>query len=144
MTEQKTVEQRCETKDQQPSRPVANKGRKRLRFALPSAENKTPNELAWEALASSAPVSTRKEDDSPNEEGSYEANVVECTPCHDGSEHQQVDVEDALTGPTNDHEGEPREDSASEIEATENMSLEESDDVEDGEEQQVLADHEHR
>lgn len=144
VTEQNTVEQRCEVKDQQPSRPISNKDRKRLRFALPSAEKKTPNELAWEALTSSAPVLTRQDDDPPNEGGPHEARVVECTPGHEASEHQQLDVEDALKGPTKGREDKPREDAASETGATENMSLEESDDVEDGEEQQLLADHHHR
>ncbi|KAG6366862.1 hypothetical protein INS49_001043 [Diaporthe citri] len=131
VTEQKTTEHRNAAKNQQPSRSIPNKDRKRLRFSLASAENKTPSDLAWEALASSAPVLTREDDGSSDEGGSHETHVVECSPGHKGSVHQQPAAGDVVKGPTKSGERRPRGDAASEVDALENMSLEESDEVED-------------
>lgn len=131
VTEQETAAQHSEAKDRQPSRPILNKGRKRVRFFLASTENKTPNDLAWEALASSTPELTRQGDDFP-EGRPCEAHVVECSPGHNGSEPCQPTVEDALDGQTTGCERQLRGDAASEADAPENASLEDSDDVEDG------------
>lgn len=144
VTEKETAEQRSVAKNQQPLRSIPDKGRKRLRFSLASAEEKTPSDLAWEAPASSLPVLTR-EDDGPSDDGEpHETHVVECSPGHKGSEHQQPAVGDAVNGPTKSGEGKPRGDAALEADAPEDTSLEGSDYVEDGEEQQLLPDHEYR
>lgn len=143
MTEPKTAQQGNEAKAQRLSRQVSNKGRKRLRFSLASAE-KTPSDLAWEALASSAPVLTRQDGGSSDEGGPHETNVVERSLGHKESEHHQLDVEDALNSSTKGREGKARGDATSEADTPESMSLEESDDIEDGEERQLPSDHEHR
>lgn len=65
VAERKTSEQSTKAKPQQLSRPSPEKDRKRVGFSKPT--NKTPNDLAWEALASSAPVSTRQDYDSGRE-----------------------------------------------------------------------------
>lgn len=135
VAEQKTTEQRSAAKNQQPSRSIPNKGRKHLRFSLASAENKTPSDLAWEVLALSTPVLTREDDGSLDEGGPYETHVVKCSPGHEGPVHQQPAVGVAVNGQTKSGEGKSRGDAALEVDAPENMSLEESDDVEDGEEQ---------
>lgn len=142
--EPKTAEQRNEAKAQQLSRQVSNKDRKRLRFSLASAEKKTPSDLAWEAIASSAPVLTRQNDGSSDEGGPHETDVVKRSPGHEESEHHQSDVGDALIGSTKSREGKAGGDATSEADTPESMSLEESDDVEDGEKQQLPSDHEHR
>lgn len=133
---QKPVEQRSEAKDQQPSRPVSNKGRKRLRFSLAPAQNKTPNDLAWEALASSAPVSTGQDDDSPDELASHETHVVKCTPGYKKSDHLHPAVKNAPNGHPEGREGQTCGDAASEAGVPANVSLEESDEIQDGEKQQ--------
>lgn len=148
VTETKTTEQRNDAKAQQLSRQlsrqVSNKGRKRLRFSLASAVKNTPSDLAWEALASSAPVLTRQNDGSSDEGGPHETDVVKRSPGHKESEHHQSDVGDALIGSTKSREGKAGGDATSEADTPESMSLEESEDVEDGEEQQLPSDHEHR
>lgn len=136
-TAKETVEQRNEAKAQQPSQPTSSRGRKRLGL-LTSAENKTPNDLAWEALASSAPVLTGQDDANPDEGGPPKAHIVNCSPGHELSVDQQPPVSDALGGPTKG-EGRPCRKAASEAESPENVSLEESD-IE-GEEQQFLSVH---
>lgn len=142
VTDQETAAQCNEVNNRQPSRPILNKGRKRVRFFLASKENKTPNDLAWEALASSTPELTRQGDDFPEEGGPCEAHVVDCSPGHKGSEPRRPTVENALNGSTTGSEGQLRGDAASEADALENASLEESDDVEDGKLKQLLPDHE--
>lgn len=142
--EPKTAEQRNEAKAQQLSREVSNKDRKRLRFSLASAEKKTPSDLAWEALASSAPVLTRQDDGSSDDGGSHEIDVVKCSSGHQELEQQQPDVGDAPQGSDKDRDGKRQGDAAAEADTSESTSLEESDDVEDGEEQQFMSGHEHR
>lgn len=137
VTEQNTTEHRSAAKNQQSSRSIPSKDRKRLRFSLAAAENKTPSDLAWEALASSAPALTREEDGSSDEGGPHETHVVvKCSPGHEGSEYRlpSTAVGDAVDGPTESGEGEPHGDATLEADAPESMSLEESDDVQDGEE----------
>lgn len=143
VTESKTAQQGNEAKAQRLSRQFSNKGRKRLRFSLASAE-KTPSDLAWEALASSAPVLIRQNDGSSDEGGSHETNVSERSPDQKASEYQQRDVEDAHHGSNKGCDGKARRDATSEADTPESMSLEESDDIEDGEERQLPSDHEHR
>lgn len=142
--EPKTAEQRNEAKAQQLSRQVSNKDRKRLRFSLASAEKKTPSDLAWEALASSAPVLTRQNDGSSDDGGPHETDVVKCSSDRKESEHQQPDVGDSPRGSDNDRDGKPRGDAAAEADVQESMSWGQSDDVEDGEKQPMQSDHEHR
>lgn len=144
VTGPKTAEQRNEAKAQQLSREVSNKDRKRLRFSLVSAEKKTPSDLAWEAIASSAPVLTRQNFGSSEEGGPHEIDVVKCSSDHKESEHQQPGVEDAPHGSDKDRDGKRQGDAAAEADTSESMSMEESDDVEDGEEQQLMSGHEHR
>lgn len=144
VTEPKTAEQRDEANAQQLSQQFPNKDRKRLRFSLASAEKKTPSDLAWEALASSAPVLTRQNDGSSDDGGPHETDVVKYSPGHKQSEHHQLDVGDALNDSTKGHEGKARGDATSEADTSESVSLEESDDIEDGEEQQILSSHERR
>lgn len=133
-TEKKTAEQFSVAKIQQPSRSIPSKDRKRSGISLAFPENKTPSDLAWEALASSAPVLTREDDNSPGEGEPHETHVVECSPGYKWSEHQQPYVEDAQSGPTKGREGKSREESASEAATAGNRNLEESDDVEKGKE----------
>lgn len=54
-----TISQPAVTTQQSPAQLAANKGCKRLRFSALVEEAKSPNDLAWEALASSAPVLTQ-------------------------------------------------------------------------------------
>ncbi|KAJ0115356.1 hypothetical protein J7T55_012634 [Diaporthe amygdali] len=142
-----------ENNNQQSSRPIVNAGRKRMRFSLAFAEDKTPSNLAWEALASSAPVLARDDDDLIGEQGSYDAHVVECSLGHQGPNEQHPLVEDTLADHTSgliietsddggiSEEGTPegREETAPrkadpEAGALESMSLDEYDGEEDSSE----------
>lgn len=54
-----TISQPAVTTQQSPAQLAAHTGRKRLRFSATVEGAKSPNDLAWEAIASSAPVLTQ-------------------------------------------------------------------------------------
>jgi hypothetical protein len=132
MTEQKAAEQRSQAKAQQLSRLGSHKGRKRVEL-LKSAK-KTPNDLAWEALASSGPALTLEEDDSPDEARPDGANAVKCSPGEKESDHQQSAVKAALDGPATVRRGNiSGRNVNSEVDSPEHLSLEEFDGFKGGE-----------
>lgn len=141
VTERKTTEQSTKAKPQQLSRPSPKKDHKRVGFS--NSTNKTPNDLAWEALASSAPVPTRQDYDSPDDGRLDKALVVKCSPGQRGSEHQRLPVRNALNGPIRGREGSIGGEANSEADIPDDASLEESDGFEDGEELWALLDQDH-
>lgn len=139
--ERKITEQSTKVKPPQLSRPSPNKDHKRVGFS--TSTNMTPNDLAWEALASSAPVSTRQDDDSPDDGRLDKTLVVKCSPDQRGSEHQRLPVRNALNGPVKGREGSIGGEATSEADTPDDASLEESDGFEDGEERWALSDQDH-
>lgn len=152
LAERKTPKQLTDNNNQHSRRPIVNAVRKRLRFSFTHAGDRTPNDLAWEALASSAPASTQKGDDFAYEGEQYETRIVEYLPGQKRSEDQHPFVKDTLDEqssrlaiestdeggicerrPLEGREGKPRGKAASETDAPEHVSLEESD-SEDGKE----------
>ncbi|KAL1879769.1 hypothetical protein Daus18300_001606 [Diaporthe australafricana] len=138
--------------NQQPRRPIANAGRKRLRFST-LAGDKTPNDLAWEALASSAPALTQKDDDFSDEGEQDETRIVDCLPGQKRPEDQHSFVKDTPveqssrlsiestdegkireTRPPEGRKDKARGKAASGADAPEVMSLEESDGEDDSSE----------
>ncbi|KAG8168099.1 hypothetical protein KVR01_003788 [Diaporthe batatas] len=130
VTEVKMAEQRSPAGAQHPPRPGSDKGTESASFSTPA--NKTANDLAWEALASSSPVLTRQDDGSQDKDILGEVYTVKCSSGQKRPGHEQPVVKYALNNLESSRQGNSRKTASSEGGSPGYGSLEGSDGVQDG------------